>query len=121
MGRILNRGKPARPEHAEQHAHFLNRDREEILKAAERPSGAQPQQQNHLRKDPTMQLAHPEGAIRERAYAIWEAEGRPDGRAFDHWNRASREIFEPRPIGEPAEHAPPIKAKPRKRTGKGRA
>ncbi len=27
-----------------------------------------------------------------RAYALWEAEGRPDGRAEDHWRRARLEI-----------------------------
>lgn len=26
-----------------------------------------------------------EQTIRERAYHIWEREGRPDGRAEDHW------------------------------------
>ncbi len=26
--------------------------------------------------------------IRERAYFIWEREGRPDGRAQDHWLQA---------------------------------
>ncbi len=30
-------------------------------------------------------------AIRERAYFIWEREGRPNDRAFDHWMRASAE------------------------------
>jgi hypothetical protein len=34
-----------------------------------------------------------EAAIRERAYAIWEEEGRPEGREWDHWVRASREIL----------------------------
>lgn len=27
-------------------------------------------------------------AIRETAYFIWEREGRPDGRAHDHWLQA---------------------------------
>ncbi len=36
---------------------------------------------------------HPaEHIIRERAYAIWEQEGRPDGREWDHWARAAGEI-----------------------------
>ncbi|HEX9905255.1 MAG TPA: DUF2934 domain-containing protein [Propylenella sp.] len=39
-----------------------------------------------------MQLAQQEAMIRERAYAIWESEGRPDGREWDHWERASREV-----------------------------
>jgi len=30
-------------------------------------------------------------AIRERAYFMWEREGRPDGRAQDHWLSATIE------------------------------
>jgi Protein of unknown function (DUF2934) len=30
-------------------------------------------------------------AIRERAYFLWENEGRPEGRALDHWQRAAAE------------------------------
>ncbi len=30
--------------------------------------------------------------IRERAYAIWEEEGRPEGNDFQHWLRAVEEI-----------------------------
>ena len=33
-----------------------------------------------------------EKTIRERAYNIWEAEGRPHGRDREHWERANREI-----------------------------
>jgi hypothetical protein len=33
-----------------------------------------------------------EQAVRERAYAIWEEEGRPDGRDLDHGRRAEQEI-----------------------------
>jgi hypothetical protein len=29
--------------------------------------------------------AEQEQAIRERAYAIWEQEGHPEGKALDHW------------------------------------
>ena len=32
-----------------------------------------------------------EGEIRERAYAIWLAEGQPDGREMEHWLRARQE------------------------------
>lgn len=35
---------------------------------------------------------HTAALIRQRAYEIWEAEGRPHGRDFDHWNRAERDI-----------------------------
>lgn len=30
--------------------------------------------------------------IQRRAYAIWESEGRPDGRHDDHWRRAAEEM-----------------------------
>lgn len=30
-------------------------------------------------------------AIRERAYALWVAEGRPEGRAEAHWKHAEQE------------------------------
>ena len=33
-----------------------------------------------------------ESRIRERAHAIWEAEGRPDGQDEVHWKRAAAEI-----------------------------
>jgi hypothetical protein len=33
-----------------------------------------------------------EQRIRERAYALWELEGRPDGRDFAHWMRAVLEV-----------------------------
>jgi hypothetical protein len=32
----------------------------------------------------------PEARIRDRAYALWEEEGRPEGRAAEHWERARR-------------------------------
>ena len=33
-----------------------------------------------------------EKAIRDRAYAIWEREGRPSGRERDHWLQAAWEL-----------------------------
>lgn len=32
--------------------------------------------------------------IRDRAYALWEAEGRPEGMDKEHWMRAERELSE---------------------------
>ena len=32
--------------------------------------------------------------IRQRAYAIWESEGRPEGEDRRHWERAERELAE---------------------------
>src|SRR5262245_16095472 len=33
-----------------------------------------------------------EDAIRRRAYALWEADGRPDGRNDEYWHRAESEL-----------------------------
>jgi hypothetical protein len=33
-----------------------------------------------------------QGLIREKAYLIWENEGRPEGRAEHHWQKASEAI-----------------------------
>ena len=37
-------------------------------------------------------MSDKEQRIRVRAYAIWEEEGRHDGRAEEHWRQAEREI-----------------------------
>lgn len=64
--------------------------------------------------------------IRQRAHAIWESEGRPEGRDADHWTRAQEELKselgdstpsaeEPEPeLAQTADPAP----KPKKRTRK---
>ncbi|WP_207479008.1 DUF2934 domain-containing protein [Arenibaculum pallidiluteum] len=50
-----------------------------------------------------------EERIRERAYRIWDREGRPEGRERDHWELAREEIaiednikdtLEPNPAGD---------------------
>jgi hypothetical protein len=33
-----------------------------------------------------------EQLVRDRAYQIWEEEGRPEGREQLHWDRATREM-----------------------------
>jgi hypothetical protein len=59
-----------------------------------------------------------EAAIRQRAYAIWEEEGRPDGRERDHWERALREIVSSEPAAtQMIESTPRPKAR---KTTKGR-
>lgn len=45
-----------------------------------------------------------ESRIRERAHALWEAEGRPDGRHDAHWSQAEREA-DADPAPAPAEDA----------------
>ena len=48
--------------------------------------------------------------IRERAYSLWEREGRPHGRQLEYWLRAESEITGT--VGRPkaAKTATPIKA-----------
>lgn len=36
-----------------------------------------------------------QGTIRDRAYAIWQEEGHPEGRDADHWHRAESELATP--------------------------
>lgn len=44
----------------------------------------------------------PEEAIRERSYAIWEREGRPEGKALEHWVRAKAQLeAERQPASKP--------------------
>jgi hypothetical protein len=46
--------------------------------------------------------------VARRAYALWEAEGRPQGRDRDHWERAKRDAApaEARAPAEPPKAAP---------------
>ena len=46
-------------------------------------------------------------AIRERAYHIWEREGRPHGRDFEHWVRARVELIAEVSTNKSARPAPP--------------
>jgi len=49
-----------------------------------------------------------ETRIRDRAQAIWEEEGRPEGRDREHWERAAAEVDGEERTGEPE----PESAKP---------
>ena len=51
--------------------------------------------------------------IRERAYAIWEREGRPEGRERQHWEQAARDVLASR-------EAPRPSAKPKAAKGRSR-
>ena len=61
-----------------------------------------------------MEAATHEATIRQRAYAIWEEEGRPHGRERDQWAKALQEISSLAPIAVETPLAKP------KRTAKGR-
>lgn len=37
---------------------------------------------------------HNETNIRDRAYALWQNDGSPDGRELEFWDRAERELTE---------------------------
>jgi Protein of unknown function (DUF2934) len=38
------------------------------------------------------QASTPEDLIKSRAYAIWEDEGRPEGKHLEHWRSAAQEV-----------------------------
>jgi hypothetical protein len=42
-----------------------------------------------------------EQAIRERAYALWEQDGRPEGQNLAHWSQAETEIGTEQPAAVP--------------------
>ena len=42
-----------------------------------------------------------EQTIRERAYALWEQDGRPEGRSLAHWSQAEAEIGTEQPAAGP--------------------
>jgi hypothetical protein len=56
-------------------------EREELLKAEAAGEG-------RAAPDPETD----EHKVRERAHAIWEREGRPEGKHDDHWHQAQREL-----------------------------
>jgi hypothetical protein len=45
-----------------------------------------------------------EEEVRNRAYAIWEAKGRPEGEHLEHWQQAIKEIEQAKEA--PADAAP---------------
>ena len=49
--------------------------------------------------------------IRDRAYEIWDQEGRQDGRADEHWSQAEREVGEPKADAPAAPKAAGTRAK----------
>ncbi len=49
--------------------------------------------------------------VAERAYCIWESEGRPEGRALDHWLRAESDLAVGAPKRRAAKKAGRAKAK----------
>ena len=60
-----------------------------------------------------MSMTQIDALIRERAYAIWEREGRPEGRERQHWEQAAREVLATGQAQKPS--AKPKAAKTRSR------
>ena len=52
-------------------------------------------------------------SIQEHAYSLWEADGRPEGRALEYWLRAEQAVSE-QPISD--QEAPRRKALPDRRS-----
>ena len=50
-----------------------------------------------------------EQIVRDTAYAIWEAEGKPEGRDAEHWRLAEERVAAS--TGQPAKAAKPAKGK----------
>jgi hypothetical protein len=48
--------------------------------------------------------------ISERAYAIWERQGRPNGQALDHWLQAEAELKDAAPAHAPVDQSPSVTA-----------
>jgi hypothetical protein len=44
-------------------------------------------------ESPVLDSKGEDDPIAKRAYEIWEQEGRPEGRALDHWMQAERELM----------------------------
>ncbi|MBL6459122.1 DUF2934 domain-containing protein [Belnapia sp. T6] len=69
-----------------------DRSGERVPVAHGRPSSPPTDVRRSRRQDTTPPVAHePEHRLRERAYFLWEREGRPEGRAQEFWERAHRE------------------------------
>jgi len=71
-------------------------------------------------------MINQEEQIRHRAYEIWELEGRPDGRALEHWTRALNECAEMLSTSTAADTQASVKknrapAKPRAKAGSAEA
>ncbi len=68
-----------------------NEEQDQIIAEQPEPStaGARPGPASGSRATPEQ--------IAERAHEFWINEGRPDGRAVEHWRRAERELNNPTP------------------------
>ncbi len=68
-----------------------------------------------------MHMAQVETWIRERAYAIWELEGRPQGCERQHWEQATRDVMSRNKGGSAEPVAPAAKPAAKVTAAKGRS
>ena len=64
---------------------------------------------------PKSKITRSEADVALRAYQIWEEEGKPDGKDFEHWLKAEAEIATPKKTAArkpAAKKATATKAKP---------
>jgi len=61
---------------------------------------------------------HDEAAIRERAYLLWEQDGRPDGRDMEFWTRAEVSLAAPEQMNELSAPAPKRRETPARQRAK---
>ena len=59
-----------------------------------------------------------EQIVRDKAYGIWEAEGRPDGRDAEHWQRAEKQVAADEAAGSRTSAASETKPATRQASGK---
>ena len=62
-----------------------------------------------------------DAAVRARAYHLWEADGRPDGRAAHYWHQAKAEAAPAKPKRKASAKSSGAKAPERKRAKKAKA
>ncbi len=67
------------------------------------------------------QITYKEADIQQRAYQIWEAEGRPHGRDQEHWYRAMSEMATIKPKRAPRKRNPTPPSAPKTTSTRKRA
>ena len=59
-----------------------------------------------MSESPQENAAESEHRIRERAYHLWDADGRPEGRAEEYWERAKEAMNDEEGVEETSSVAP---------------
>jgi hypothetical protein len=70
---------------------FLTRAWTERMSKLSEPKPLRKRQSKSTRPEKAMTVSEHE--VRDAAYYLWEEEGRPEGRALDHWLRVSGRLL----------------------------